>query len=99
MAKEFEIWVEGYAATGERGYASYIGKATGETFEEACRNFEYPHNILRVWPLPGEDPILIHAGEKLNLDLKQDGSICYDRPSIWACRLFDNETDAKKSFG
>lgn len=79
--KEFEIWSEGYAATGERGTAYFHGKAKGETFEEACKNFRDSD------------------GEPLGLDLNEDGSLRYDRPSIWACRLFDNEADARKSFG
>lgn len=99
MAKEFDIWIEGYAATGEHSPASYIGKAMGETFEEACINFRYPHDIMREWPLPGEDPILINKGEQLKLDIHTDGSIVRDPPRIWACRLFDNESDARKSFG
>jgi len=97
--KEWEIWIEGYSITGNSAEASLIGKAFGETFEEACRNFEQPENIMRVWPMPNEDPILTHKGEKLKLDLNKDGSLRNGRPSIWACKLFDNEADARKSFG
>jgi hypothetical protein len=97
--KEFEIWSEGYAATGEHSPAYYHGKAFGETFEDACRNFRQPEDIPRQWCMPNEDPILIKKGTPLNLDLKEDGSFRYPHPSIWACRLFDNEADARKSFG
>lgn len=38
-------------------------------------------------------------GEKLELDKKEDGSHRYERPSIWGCRLYDNEKEARKSFG
>lgn len=34
--KEFEIWMEGYAATGESSDAQFIGKIMAETFNEAC---------------------------------------------------------------
>lgn len=34
--KEWEVWSEGYAATGERANASLHGKAIAKTFEEAC---------------------------------------------------------------
>lgn len=86
--KEFEIWIEGYRATGEYATASYIGKAIGETFEEACRNFEYPEDFSSMG-------IKIYSkGEKLTIDKNGGG-----RPSIWGCRLFDNEADARKSFG
>ena len=36
---EFEIWSEGFAATGERGSAQLVGAASGLTFREACANF------------------------------------------------------------
>lgn len=101
--KEFEIWIEGYAATGEHSPASYVGKSRGETFEDAVINFRYPEDVKREWAMPNEDPILIHKGSPLNLD-KDDkqpdgyrryaGKIC-----SWACRYFDNEADARKSFG
>ena len=32
----YEIWSEGYAATGERGEAIKIGEAEAESFQEAC---------------------------------------------------------------
>ena len=36
---QFAIWCEGYAATGESGPATLIGRAFGKTFKEACENF------------------------------------------------------------
>lgn len=32
----FAVWSEGFAATGERGCASLLGYASGDTFKEAC---------------------------------------------------------------
>ena len=96
--KEYEIWSEGYAATGERGTAHYYGKAMGETFEEACKNFRYPEDIWAPSFTPGPNlgrKIVVQKGETLKLD--EGGH--YPYPSIWACRLFDNEADARKSFG
>ena len=93
--KLFEIWIEGYAATGESGVAHKIGEWEAKTFEEACRNFVYPDDIETSDPnykIPAK-------GTKLKLDLKPDGSLQYARPSIWACRLYDNEADVRKSFG
>jgi hypothetical protein len=89
--KEFEIWSEGYAATGERAGAHFHGKAMGETFEDACKNFREPNDI-KDW----EGKVIVPKGSPLNLDKNRDGSV---KLSIWACRLFDNETDARKSFG
>jgi hypothetical protein len=87
--KEFEIWIEGYAATGEYSHASYIGKSSGHSFEDACRNFRYPEDIIREY----DGMIIVHKGESLKLDENRS------HPCIWACRLFDNETDARESFG
>ena len=36
---EFEIWSEGYSATGESSGPIYFGKSFGRTFREACDNF------------------------------------------------------------
>jgi hypothetical protein len=66
--KEYEIWSEGFAATGESAKANFIGSIWGETFIDACKN----------------------SGLKLS---------SYDPPIYWGCRLFDNEADARKSFG
>lgn len=86
--KTFEIWMEGFSATGQSQDAQFIGKANGETFEDACRNFKYPKDS-KDW----QGKIIIHEGDKLKFDMY------YGYPTIWACRLYDNETDARKSFG
>lgn len=77
--KEWEIWSEGYLATGMEGApakAQLYGKFYGETFRDACDQ----------WAKTLTDPHSIS---------------CYnaERLSFWVCRLFDNETDARKSFG
>lgn len=38
--KEWEIWSEGYAATGERGTATFHGKYMGESFDDAVEEFK-----------------------------------------------------------
>ncbi len=110
--KEYEIWIEGYAATGEHSTASLIGRASGETFDEACINFRQPDDIIRAF----DKEIIVKKGAPLELDKNQDGSLRrgsyrgYLEPgvdrmtrqgnySIWACQLFDNEADARVSFG
>jgi hypothetical protein len=75
--KTYEIWVEGYACTGQSATASLVGSSEGRTFREAC---------------------LAYAVSKKH----EDGFINYFNPvdcSYWGCRWFDNETDARKSFG
>lgn len=70
-----EIWIEGYIATGERGFAYKIAESEKENFEEAILD----KLSDRIDKTPTGEPRLPH--------------------SIWGCKLFDNETDAKKSFG
>ena len=92
--KEYDIWTEGFAVTGNQSEASYIGKASGKTFNEACDNFRYPEDVLGY-----DGKVIIKKGDPLGLDKNSDGKNRYDRPSIWACRLWDNEADARKAFG
>lgn len=84
---EYEIWMEGYVIQGNDSNATFIGKAKGETFKDACMNFEYPDNIFF------NETVIVKKGDKLKLDAH------YDEPTIWGCRLFDNEKDARASFG
>lgn len=110
--KEFEIWSEGYAATGEHSPAYFHGKAKGETFDEACINFRQEADVIREW----DGKVIVKKGTPLGLDTNPDGT--YRRGSyrgdkiegkekknkvgnysIWSCQLFDNEIDARKSFG
>ncbi len=76
MSKEFEVWTEGYAATGESSSAMLHGVFPGETFREAVIAFRDsltdPHSIACV-----------NVGGM----------------SFWGCRFFDNEKDARASFG
>lgn len=73
--REFEIWMEGYTATGEHETAQMIGKGTGSTFDEAVKDY------MSKNPKNG---------------IEENGRSSW---SIWACSLFDNEADARKSFG
>lgn len=97
--KEFEIWEEGYAATGQHSGAYFIGKAMGETFDEACINFKYPNGKgleldkksngeLRRGSFRGYIPPGIDRAEKM-----------VGNYSMWACQLFPTEAEARKSFG
>lgn len=98
--KEFEIWIEGYSVTGNSSPASCIGKAMGEDFNDACRNFRYREDMKN----PYGDNYFHRKGDPLNLDksdTEPDGlrKSRVGTYSIWACALFDNESDARKSFG
>lgn len=74
--KMYQVWTEGYRATGEHGTATYHGECLAESFQEACEK------------LLGD-----------SLDKNPDGTNRYPYPSVWACRFYDNEADARKSFG
>ena len=69
--REFEVWSEGFAATGECGKATFHGRIRAQSFEGACS---------KVFPEDDQnyDPISL---------------------SYWACKLFDNEADARRAFG
>ncbi len=86
--KEYEVWMEGYAATGEQGTATLVGRGTGETFDEAVRDY--------MSKTPN------HGIEEVTRNRYSSEENYNNRKSnwhIWACRLFDNEADARKSFG
>ena len=100
--KEYEVWTEGYAATGESSGAmchSVTGadymhgdkgtpyKVKAESFVEACKK------VLGD-ELDEMDGELRLSQSKVRT---QDGRIHV--PMIWACRCFDNEKQARKSFG
>jgi hypothetical protein len=97
--KEYEIWIEGYAATGESGPANFIGKSHGEDFTDACVNFRYPDDIYSY----DKSKVIVPKGTPLNLDKDSNGELRLSNrtkgPMIWACALFDNEVDARKSYG
>lgn len=68
--KTFEVWCEGFRATGDSAPATYHGQATGTTFKEACQK---------------------KFGKSNTYDKK--------RNTLWGCRLFDNESAARQTFG
>ena len=39
----YEIWREGYSATGNEERAEKLGEADGQTFEDACKSFVRAH--------------------------------------------------------
>jgi len=72
--EHFDIWAEGYRATGQSSGATYLGSEKAETFRQACKK---------------------HA--------RKDSQFNYyfneESMTYWGCKLFDNERDARKSFG
>ena len=88
--KEWDIWMEGYAATGESGTAQKINKQPiiARTFNEAVRYYmdnNPGHGISR-------NERSSYVSEEAFLDRRSDYN-------IWACDLFPTEAEARKSFG
>ena len=40
----YDIWIEGYAATGNQGRAEYLGLYPGLSFKDACRRAIIDHD-------------------------------------------------------
>ena len=68
--KTFQVWVQGWRATGGGGHHYLKDEVEANSFQEACD------------ALFEDDPD--YDSEHL---------------SCWACRLFDNASDAAKGFG
>lgn len=66
----FDIWSEGFIATGDRGYAFKHGSVRADTFKDAC---------------------ILHFGNNELFNV--------DKMTYRGCELFDNEADARRSFG
>lgn len=95
MEKEFEVWMEGYAASGEHSDASFLGKVVAENFDEACIKLQGKHLDKNS---DGTYSRGAYRG-KLPPPSKGVSEKMQGNYSVWACQLFDNETDARKSFG
>lgn len=74
--KQFTVWSEGYAATGDSNTAHRIGTVYATSFLEACA--------------------MLHRSKGGDAQL---GHFTQDPPAFWGCRLYDNEADARRSFG
>jgi hypothetical protein len=91
--KDFEIWTEGYAATGEHGTASFEGTFKADTFDEAVESYL---NIKEAGSWPDIRKYYRKGGTRIVDSKLVDHT---DGHYIWGCQLYDNETDARKSFG
>lgn len=72
--RKYEVWCEGYSATGNSGQAHLWGSIEASSFREAC----------------------------VALAAQKDDTEKYFNPTQltwWGCSLFDNEADARKTFG
>ncbi len=76
--KLFDVWIEGYRATGGAQGATFGGSFTGRTFRDAVIKWK---STLRL-------------SDQKTVTIPKKG-----RPDMWGCRIYDNETQARKSFG
>lgn len=82
--EEWEVWCEGYVATGQRAGATLIGrvpKSEAKNFDQAI------YRLIDNGTL--NESLVLHEGE-------EEGDPHW---SLWGCRIYDNEADARKSFG
>lgn len=89
--KEFEVWMEGYAATGEHGTAQLIGKTMARSFTEACHILACTQYLEHIKKVHGPNYNEYDNPERWDYDT--------DRKSYWGCRFFETEAEARKSFG
>lgn len=68
-----DLWMEGFAATGQYGQAQKLGIYEADTLDKA----------VEAWVAEDPNRADYMSGTK----------------SYWGCRFFDNEEDARKTFG
>lgn len=82
--KKYDIWIEGFLASGMEGEPEHARLlVSGAEGEDFA-------DAVRRWY--GKDP---EGNEERYGAL----SIRNGVPSLWGCRLYDNESDARRSFG
>jgi hypothetical protein len=77
----YEVWVEGYAATGEHGTAQKLSNINREDGKWQAIDFK-------------EAVVKALATLKWRMEFFDS-----DKLTFWGCRFYDNEQDARKSFG
>lgn len=89
--KEYEVWMSGYAATGEHATATLLGKVLARNFAQACDIIECRNHLAWI--------------EKVNQpDYKEynpPSTWSYNPSELtdWACPLYWSEKLARRSFG
>lgn len=89
--KEYEIWMEGYAATGERGYANKCATIRARNFAQAVHIYECINYLKRAEKI--NDPTYKEYVDAGRWDYEPN------RLSNWACKYYWSEELARKSFG
>lgn len=86
--KTFEIWVEGYRVSCEFGNAELLGTGIGMTFDDAVNDYMSKNPNCGI----ERNTVSRYISEESYQNRRSNWN-------IWACNLFDNEQDARQSFG
>lgn len=70
--RKYEVWAEGYRATGEQQSAKLLGTVEAISFQEACKELS--------------KTVMVGFWNK-------------DFTTVWGCKVYDNEQDARRNFG
>lgn len=91
--KEFEIWTEGFVTTGQSGTAI---KLNGE-YPILAHSFDEAVETLRKYD--AEKQPLITENKRTRYTSDEAYKTRSSNWSYWGCNLYDNEEEARKSFG
>lgn len=91
VLKEYEVWMEGFAATGESGGAQLMGKAFARNFAQAC-HIVMSSSLLK-WVQEVNAPSYKQYEPAGRWDYNPD------RLSYWSCKLYWSQELASKTFG
>jgi hypothetical protein len=84
---KYNIWMSGYAVTGNSAPAEFLGTYEADSFEVACRIAAKATGQLEDY----SDSYLLQTDEGVKR--------IPQRPAIWGRGLYDNEAKARKTFG
>jgi hypothetical protein len=89
ILKEYDIWMGGYAATGEHSTAQYLGKHKGRNFQDACMRYFMKSHLEQI------------EKNDINDTYYDTKRFDYDpyKNTFWACILTESEEEARKQFG
>lgn len=91
---KFDVWSEGYAATGEHSPAMCHRRGVeASNFQAACDQV-FSESLGLIQDIADDGRRTFTSGGR-------QFDPCYDRENLtyWGCKLFTNETEARMSFG
>jgi len=89
--KEYEVWSEGFSATGQSAEATLVGKAFARNFAQACDIVMCKSHLAWIEKVNSPDYKEYCSPRKWDYDPH--------RLTDWGCALYWSEELARKSFG